>query len=269
MLEILQFGFIQRAIASGIILALVLAFLGIFVVARRMAFFGDGIAHSSLAGIAIGMFAGFHPLVAAIVYTLILNVIMYWLEKKTQLFSDTIIGIFFTSSLALGIILISLSRAYKPDLVSFLFGNILSVSVTELAIIAVFGALVLLFLAFGYRKLTLLTLDPQGAYLRGMRTVAWELSLYIALALAVVLGVKLLGIVLVSAFLVIPVSCAKLITRSFRSLTFVTIILSAVITMSGIFLSFYLDLPTGAVIVLTGFVFFLLLLLLSRWKTIN
>lgn len=266
MFDILQFGFIQRAIAAGIILALVLAFLGIFVVARRMAFFGDGIAHSSLAGIAIGLFAGFHPLLSAIIYTLILTTVMYWLEKKTQLFSDTIIGIFFTSSMALGIILMSVSRTYKPDLVNFLFGNILSVSALELIIIAVFGVLVLLFLGFGYRQLTLLTLDPQGAYLHGMRTVLWELALYLSLSLAVVLGVKLLGIVLVSAFLVIPVSCAKLITRSFRSLTFLTIVLAVVITIAGIFASFYLDLPTGAVVVLTGFLIFALLLILSLRK---
>jgi len=252
MLDIFQFPFMQRALTAGLVLGLVLAYLGIFVVLRRMAFFSDGIAHASLAGIAIGLLVSVNPLAVALVLGVIIAVLMFWLEKKTNLSSDAIIGIFFTAGMALGVLLMSLQRGYQPELVSFLFGNILAIKTADLWFIVLLSVVALVFLFTQQKKLTLLSLDEDLAYVTGMRPAVYQLLLYVVLAVAVVLGIKMLGIVLVSALLIIPVSVAKLLTNSFRSLRVVTLVVSELIIVGGLLISFYLNLPTGAVIVLTG-----------------
>ena len=257
MLEILQFPFMQRALIAGILLAVLLAYLGIFVTMRRMAFFSDGIAHASLAGVAIGILAGVSPLPIALVTSVAIAIGIYYLEKKTDLSTDAVIGILFTAGMALGVVLMSLQSGYQPELVSFLFGNILAIQFTDLVVIIALSIVILGFLLTQHKKLTLLSLDEHLAHVAGMRPEMYKLLLYIFLSVAVVLGIKILGVVLVSALLIIPVSAGRMISRSFSSLLFNTLVISEITTIGGIFLSYYLNLPTGAVIVLFGTLLFL------------
>ena len=264
MTDILQFPFMQRALLAGILLALLLAVIGIFVMLKKMAFFGDGIAHASLAGIAIALIAGMSPLLTAIVFSVFVAIIIYYLEKKTNLSSDTIIGIFFTASMSLGVILMSYQEGYQPELISFLFGNILAIKSVELFYIAGFTIALLVFYLIYFRRITLVTFDREMAYISGINATVIELIMYISLAIAVVLGVKILGIVLVSALLIIPPSIAKITARSFRGLFVTSIVISEVITVVGIFLSYKFNWPTGATIVLTGTALFIIVLFLGR-----
>lgn len=264
MLEILQYPFMQRAIIGGIILALLLSFMGIFVILRRMAFFGDGIAHASLAGIAIGLLAVYNPLIVAILFSIILAIIIFYLERKTTLSSDVIIGILFTASMALGVVLISLKSGYQPELISFLFGNILAIKVSELILMSVFAALVLIFLIYFYRQIAFITFDREGAKIFGIRTEILDLIFYIALAVAIVLGVKILGIILVSALLIIPASTAKLIAGSFKGLIGSSILVAEITVLGGLAISYLLNLPTGAIIILFGTALFFLTLMGKR-----
>ena len=268
MIELLQFPFMQRALIAGIILALLLALLGIFVILRKMAFWGEGIAHASLAGIAIGLLVSYNPLITAIIFAVIFAILVYVLERKTSLSGDVIIGILFTSSMALGIVLINLQNNYQPDLLSFLFGNILAIKTSELYLMIIFSILVLLFLLIYKRQLTLLTFDRESAYLAGINVDAFDLIFYICLGIAVVLGVKILGIILVSALLIIPASCAKLVARSFGMLEYLSIVFAEVIVILGLVISYYLNLPSGAIIILTGTALFLCLVFLKRLKVI-
>lgn len=264
MIEILQFPFMQRALLAGVLLALLLAVIGIFVMLKKMAFFGDGIAHASLAGIAIALLSGMSPLLTAIAFSILIAIIIYFLEKKTNLSSDTIIGIFFTASMSLGVIIMSYQDGYQPELVSFLFGNILAIKSIELLYIAGFTVVLIGFYLIFFRKITLVTFDREMAYISGVNATAIELIMYISLAVAVVLGVKILGIVLVSALLIIPPSIAKITAHSFRGLFVASIIISEAITVLGIFLSYKFNWPTGATIVLTGTAFFIIALLLGK-----
>lgn len=257
MIDILQYPFMQRAIIAGIALAGLLAWLGVFVIMRKMSFFSDGIAHASLAGIAIGVLAGIHPLSIAILFSIVFSLAIYWLEKKTSLSSDAIIGMLFTSGMALGVVLISMKSGYQPDLVSFLFGNILAIKSVDLVIIALLSMLIILFLIFNHKSITLMALDIDTAYLAGVKTDLLQITFYIMLAISVVLGLKILGIVLVSALLIIPASTAKLISKSFKGLIIQSVIFSEVIMLLGIVLSYYLDSPTGPMIVLVGTAAFL------------
>lgn len=243
----------------GIVLAVLLAWLGAFVIMRKMSFFSDGIAHASLGGIAIGILASIHPLTVAIAFSIVFALIIYYLERKTTLASDAIIGMLFTAGMSLGVVLISLKGGYQPDLMSFLFGNILAIRPTDIVIITVLSILIGAFLLYNHRSITLVALDPETAYLDGIHVNLLQISFYVILATSVVLGVKILGIILVSALLVIPASAGKLVSRSFKGLIVRSIIFSEATVLSGIVISYYLDVPTGPAIVLVGTAFFFII----------
>jgi len=254
----------QRALIAGILLAGLFAYLGVFVVMRRMAFFSDGIAHASLAGVAAGVLLSLNPLATALVASVFFALMMFWLEKKTNISSDAVVGLIFTFGMALGVLLISLKRGYQPELIGFLFGNILMIKSLDLWLIGIASVLISSLLFLFRREITLMSLDREMAYLSGVRTNLLQLAMYIVLAISVVLGIKILGIVLVSALLIIPVSISKLISRSFRKLVIRSVLCAEAIMITGIFLSYLFDLPTGAAIVLTGAVLFFAVFLLRK-----
>jgi ABC-type Mn2+/Zn2+ transport system permease subunit len=254
----------QRALMAGIILAALLGVLGIFAVLRRMAFFGDGIAHASLAGIAVALVTGVAPLPVALAFSVALGTLIYYLERKTRLSSDTAIGIIFTASLSFGVVLMSYHQGYQPELISYLFGNILAIKTAELLTTLIAAAVILVWVSVKFRQLILTTLDRDAAYLAGIKTSTLELGLYVALTVAVVLGVKVVGIVLVSAMLIIPPSIAKTAARSLRGLTVLSIIAAEVTAIGGTVLSYYLNWPTGATIVLVGTALFILTFAAAR-----
>ncbi len=266
MADLLLLPFMQRAILAGLVLGLLLSYLGIFVTLRKMAFFSDGIAHAALAGAAIGLLTRFSPLLSALAFSMLLAALVYWLEKKSSLSSDAIIGIMFTSGMALGVVLISLRPGYQPELISYLFGNILAIRRVDLALIILLAAVILAFIFSHKRKLTLLALDREMACMAGINPDLYELLLYIMLACALVLGIRVLGVILVSAILIIPVSTARLLSRSFKALTWLTVLIAEFTVLAGLVLSYFLDLPTGAVIVLTGSALFSLAFLASSLR---
>jgi zinc transport system permease protein len=266
MVELLQLPFMQRALIAGLVLGVLLSYLGIFVTLRKMAFFSDGIAHAALAGAAIGLLTRFSPLLSALLFSMLLAALVYWLEKKSSLSSDAIIGILFTSGMALGVVLISLRPGYQPELISYLFGNILAIRLQDLALIIVLAIVILAFIFSHKRKLTLLALDREMACMAGINPDLYELLLYIMLACALVLGIRVLGIILVSAILIVPVSTARLLCRSFRALTWWTVLIAEFTILAGLLLSYFLDLPTGAVIVLSGSALFSLAFIASSLR---
>ncbi len=204
MLELFTYPFMQRAFAAGGITALLLGALGVYIVSRRMSFLGDGLAHASLAGVALAILFGWAPLPVTLVFSILLAFVLYFFEEKAQIASDMAIGIIFTTGMAIGVILLHFYPGYQPELVSYLFGNILAVTNTDLAIIAGVGAVVLASLFFFSKRLTFVTFDPEGAYLAGLRSSLYVLLLYVFTAVAIVLSIRLLGIVLVSALLILP-----------------------------------------------------------------
>ena len=250
--------FMQRAFIAGLMLGVMMPFLGVFVTLKRMAFFGDGIAHASLAGIALGLLFGVTPFVVAIPFALVMGALIYFLEHKTSISSDSAIGTVFTTSMAVGIILLSLKSGYQPDLISFLFGNILTVSTLDVWMVTLGSLFIIGFLILFYKQLTLLIIDPIHAWLKYVRTDVLEFIFYLITALAVVFGVKILGIILVSALLIIPPSTAKLFAHNFIELIMYSIALGFVSVLVGLVASYYLNLPSGATIILfSSSVFFI------------
>ncbi|MEX0877889.1 MAG: metal ABC transporter permease [Candidatus Spechtbacterales bacterium] len=249
--------FMQRALIAGVVLAFILPFLGVFVTLRKMSFFSDGIAHASLAGIALGIISGLNPMNMALIVGVFFGISVYVLERKTNVASDSVIGVIFTTGLALGVILLSFQQGYQPELISFLFGSILAVGSSDLYLIVAFSFFISLFLVRYLRDLTNITIDRDNAWLQGIPVAALELIFYIVLSMAIVLGVKLLGIILISALLITPAATAKLVSPSFKRFVAISIILGEISVVSGLALSYYFDLPSGAVIILVNSLLFI------------
>lgn len=264
MVELLTYPFVQRALAAGLILGVLLACLGVYMTLRRMSFFGDGVAHASLAGIALAILAGLAPLPVALVWAVAVAALVYLLERKIKLPSDTIIGIMFTASMAFGVILMSFTPGYQPDLISYLFGSILSIQNLDLIITAIIATIILTWVAVYFRELTYLSLTEESAQVSGVKVAFHTFLLYISLALATVLGVKTLGIVLVSALLILPPATSRMMAKSFKQYFLFTIVIAEIVIVAGLVTSFFLDLPSGASIVLTGTVLFCLAVVFKR-----
>lgn len=262
--EFFQYPFMQRALVAGVLLGILLASLGVFVTLRKMSFFGEGIAHASLAGIAIAIVSGLSPLPVAIVLAVILALLIFMIEQNTKLSVDMAIGIFFTSAMALGVVLMSFTKGYQPELLSFLFGSILSVSIFDLWVIAIATVLILIWLFLSQKQLTFLSLSEEQAVVAGVPVKIQTALLYSALAVATVLGVKILGIILVSALLITPPAISRLHAKSFLSHMITTILFSEIIIIFGLIISFLYDLPSGATIVLVGALIFILSLLVAN-----
>jgi len=250
MLEVFTFPFMQRAFIAGVSSGFVLGWLGAFLTTKKMSFLGDGIAHASLVGVAIALFFGWPILPVSLIIAFIIAILIYLLESNAKLSSDSAIGIIFTTSMALGVIILSLYQGYQPELISYLFGNILIISKVDLVIILITNLIVIFILSFFFRKMVFTIFDKDGAYLSGIDTWKYDLMLYIISSLVIVLCIKLIGIILVSALMIIPSAIAKLFSNSFKTFTIFSSLLAAVLVFFGLILSYYLDLPSGATIIL-------------------
>lgn len=256
-----------RAIIAGIFSALLLGSLGVFATTRKMSFMGDGVAHASLAGIALAILLGWAPMFVAIIFAIFIAILIYILEKKSNLSADMAISIIFTGGMALGILFLSYYQGYQPELISYLFGNILTISNEDLFTVITVSLIILTLLIIFYRRILFSTFDPVGAYLSGLRVFLYDIFLYIAIAIAVIVSIKLVGIVLVSALLVLPSAISKIFSKSFKKLIILASILSIIIVLSGLLISYYLNLPSGSAIVLVGILFFILASLFKVIKT--
>ena len=236
----------------GVALAALLASMGAFVILRRLSWFSDGMAHVSLGGIAIATFASFAPLPVALVWTTGAALLIFFLERKTKLPSDAIIGILFTASLALGVLIFERLGTDHEAIEEALFGGLTTVTGNDVWIMIGLSVLVLCWLFSSHRQLTLLGLSEELASVSGVSVQKQTAALYIALAITTVLGAKVLGVVLVSALLIVPASISRLITRSFHAYSVVAIVVSECVMIAGILVARSAGLSPGPVTVLIG-----------------
>jgi zinc transport system permease protein len=256
MSEALILPFFQRALAAGLLVGLVTSFLGVFVVLRRSAFFGDAIAHASLAGVALGVVTGLPPLAAAAGVGVGIGFVLNRVERKSRLPIDTVLGIVLPFFMGAGILILSLAPGYQPELLSYLFGSILAVAPASLAVIAAIGVVVAPVALRFRRDLSFVTFDPDGARVAGIRVDRLLVVYQVLLAAVVVASIKVVGIVLVNALLVIPAATAKLLARSLDGMFLLAPILGVGCVTAGLAASYALDLPSGpAIAVVSGLVF--------------
>jgi zinc transport system permease protein len=251
--EALSLPFMQRALAAGLLVGVVASLLGVFVVLRRSAFFGDAIAHASLAGVALGVLTGLPPLLPAAGVGIGIGLGLNRVEKKSRLGVDTILGFVLPFFMALGLLMLAFAPGFQPELLSYLFGNILAVGPGSLWIIAAIAAAVVPLLLAMRRPLIFTTFDPDGARVSGIRVDALLTLYHVLLALVVIASLKIVGIILVNALLVIPAATAKLLARSLKQMFLFAPILGIGSVFVGLFASYRLDVPSGpAIAVVAG-----------------
>jgi zinc transport system permease protein len=250
--DFLSYGFVQRALVTGTLLGVSCAVLSFFVVLRRMAFVGVGLSHTALGGVAIGVVLGVPPLLAAAIFTTGVAWVIGWIGGRTGVSEDTAIGVFFPAAMALGIVLISLSPEYRQDLMGYLFGNILSVGPEDVLPIASVSLLGLGVIAFYFKELLFVGVDLEAARAAGLPVTGLRLLLLTVLAVTIVAAVRLVGIVLVSAFLVIPAATGQAVARSLSGMLGIAVGSAVFSVVTGLWLSWMWDLPSGAAIVLVA-----------------
>ena len=259
----LEFEFMQRALLAVLIVGLVSAVVGAFVVVRGMAFIGDALAHASFAGVAAAVAFGFSIYLGAIVAAVVTALGIAFISQRSRLRFDTTIGVLFVGAFALGIVIISRQENYTADLFSFVFGNVLGVSWGDLQLMALVGAIVIALVAAFYKELLFTAYDPIVAAATGVPTRLMEYGLLTLIALSTVVALQAVGIVLVIAMLVTPAATASLLVRRLHYVMFLGVAVATASAVIGLYVSYYAEVASGASIVLVATGFFVAALLFA------
>jgi zinc transport system permease protein len=259
MLEILQYSFMQRALIAGLVTAIVAPTIGIFFVVRRYSAMPDTIAHLSFAGLAASLLLGTASIPTALTVSIVSVLGIEKMREKKVLPSDTIVSLFLFGGLALAVVLIGLARNTNVNIASFLFGSIVTVSNTDIWMIAALGAIVMLTTGILWRKLFAVSLDEEVAEATGLPTKAINRTLVVLGAAVVAVSMNVIGVLLIGALMVVPVLAAMKLKLSFFHTWLTAVIVSLISVVSGLFASYYLNLASGGAIVLVAILIFLIL----------
>lgn len=246
----------QRALLAGLMIGVIAPAIGVFLVLRRLSLIADTLAHVALAGVALGLLAGVNPVLGALAVAAVGAVGIERLRVAGRLFGEAALAIFLSGGLAVAVVLIGLAGGFNVDLFGYLFGAITAVQPRDLWLILGLGVTVLGAVAVFYKELFVITFDEEGARVQGVPVDALNLLLTVLVALTVVVAMRVVGILLTSALLVIPVVTALRMARSFRSTLWMAVIFSLGAVLAGMTAAFYLDIATGGAIVLSSILLF-------------
>lgn len=252
MLEALQYEFMRNALVAGLLAVIACGIVGVYVVVKRIVFISGGIAHASFGGIGLGYLVGISPVLGATFFALASALGMGLVTRRTRLPEDTAIGILWAMGMALGIVFIGLAPGYAPDLFSYLFGNILTVPFSDLVLMLVLDIVIVAIVIALYKEFLALSFDEEFSTVVGVPVEALYLLMLCMIALTVVVLIRVVGIILVIALLTIPAALAKQFTYDIRKMMLLAILFGALFVFGGLWLSYELDLASGATIILLG-----------------
>ena len=252
----MTYGFMQRGLIAAVLIGIVCAVMGVFVVLKGLAFIGDAVSHAAFPGLVVAYIIG-APLyiggaIAAVVTALAIGLV----TRRTRLRFDTSVGVLFAGTFAFGVMLFSTIKGYVTDLLGYLLGNVLGIGVADLVQVAILGAVVLAVVVVIRKELLFATFDPLGAAASGLPVARLEYLLLALLGVTIVVSIQAVGIIMVVAMLVTPAATAQLLVIRFGRLMVVSVVLASVSAVAGLYLSFYLNLASGASIVLVETLFF-------------
>jgi zinc transport system permease protein len=250
MLEILQYQFMQTAIAAGLLASIACGIIGVYVVVKRIVSISGGIAHASFGGIGLGYYLGVNPMLSVIPFSLMAAVIMGLVNRRTKIAEDTAIGILWAVGMALGIMFIEITPGYAPDLMTYLFGNILTVPRTDLYLMAILNIIIIALVYFFYKEFLAISFDEEFAEVSGLPVEKLNILLLCLIALTVVVMIRVVGLILVIALLTIPASISQSYSKNLTGMMKLSVVFGAIFTISGLFLSYFLDIPSGSTIIL-------------------
>ncbi|WP_250125947.1 metal ABC transporter permease [Chroococcidiopsis sp. CCMEE 29] len=263
-IEPLQYGFMQRSLVIAIIVGLLCAVVGSYLMVQRLALLGDAISHSVLPGLAIAFMVGANIFVGAFIAGVSSTIVIAWIRTRSPIKEDAAMGIVFSAFFALGITLITLiQKDNKIDLNHFLFGNILGVTAPEVRDTAIIAALVLFVVFLLYKELLFYTFDPLGAQAAGLPVNQLNFGLMLLIALTIVASMKAVGVILVLSLLITPGATAYLLVKRLHEVMIIGAVIGIISSISGMYLSYFFNLPSGPAIVLVVSGLFVLSLLFS------
>jgi manganese/iron transport system permease protein len=257
----LAYGFMQRGLAAAILVGIVCAVMGTFVVLKGLAFIGDAVSHAAFPGLVIAFMLGLPLYLGGAVASVGTALAIGFVSRRGRLRFDTTVGVLFAGTFALGILLFSTIKNYVADLLGYLLGNVLGIGLGDLVQVALLGALVLIVVIVIRKELLFATFDPLGAAASGLPVAVLEYLLLALLGVTIVVSIQAVGIVMVVAMLVTPAATAQLLVVRFERLMLLAAVFATAAAISGLYLSFYLNLASGASIVLIETLFFLVALL--------
>jgi len=264
MIEMLQYDFMIRAFLAGIIIAVLAAISGSFIVLRRYSMITETLAHSALVGVAVGVIAGTSPLWMAVVAALVSAWTIEYLRSNFQLYSDSVLAIILSGSLALAVIIVSLAGAFNSSLFSYLFGSILSVTQEDLIIMSVFGVIALSLLGLFYKELYFIAYDEEVARTSGIKVDLLNFLLVSIVAIIIALSIRIVGTLLIGAMMVIPTVAALQFKQGFAKTIAIALLFSLLAVIVGMSSSYFFSLPSGATIVLALLFIFIFSLVVNR-----
>ncbi|MEU4831099.1 metal ABC transporter permease [Streptosporangium sp. NPDC023615] len=266
MIELLRFDFMQRALIAALLVGLAAPAIGTFMVQRRLALLGDGIGHVALTGVALGFLTGTAPVLTAVLVSVLGAVAIELVRARGRTSGDVALALLFYGGIAGGVLLISLAPGgSNATLMSYLFGSISSVSVQDVWVIVVLAVAVLAVVAVFGRELYVLCQDEEVAKAAGLPVRFLSLLIAVTAALTVVIAMRVVGLLLVSALMVVPVATSQQLTRGFMSTMLLSMLFGMISTVGGLTSSFYVEVPPGAIIVIVALVGFVLALGLGRF----
>jgi len=266
MLELFSYGFMQRAFLASLMIGLVCALVGVFAVLRGISFIGAGVSHAAFAGVTLGFLMDVPPTVTALFFGISTVWIITLVQDKGRMKPDVSIGIFYTFTMALAILFIGLMEGYRPEVFGYLFGSILSVTKGDLWVILGLSGLILTTLFCFYKEFHFISFDEEMAEASGIPAKTLSLLLLNLIALTVVISLKAVGAILVFALLVIPAATAQQWARTMRAMLITAAVIGVGSSWTGVLLSYWWDIPSGATIVLLATLVFLLSVIGSRFK---
>ena len=266
---ILNYTFMQNAVLAALLASIVTGVIGTVAIEKKLISMSGGIAHASFGGIGLGYLLGFEPIWGGLLFAVAASGTICKLPKNTRLKADTMIGILWSFGMALGILFISIAPGYMPDMTSYLFGDILSVSTGSIYYMAAFTVAVVLLFTMLYNHLILYLFDEEYAIARGINVKLMEWIVYIMIPVGIIVLVKVVGIILTIALMTIPVSIAKLYFKSFGRVVVFSMVFSFLFCMAGLAVAYYANIPSGVCIVVISTLAYLLLMFtrngIQRW----
>ncbi|CAG1066027.1 High-affinity zinc uptake system membrane protein ZnuB [uncultured bacterium] len=262
--EIFELEFMRRAFVAGLLISIIVPIIGTFLVVRRYSLMADTLAHVSLVGVAVGVLTKTHPVISAVIASTLAAVLIERLRGLKKLFAESILAIFLSGSLAVAVVIISMAKGFNVDLLSYLFGSISTIDRVDLFLLAALFVLVLASVALFYKEFFLVSFDEEFAEAGGVKARALNLFIVVLAAVTVSLSMRIVGILLIGALMVIPVVTARQFELSFRNTIVFSVVCSLVSVITGLFLSYYFDLASGGTIVLVSLAIFLASFMVTR-----
>ena len=249
LLELFQYTFFQHALLGSLFASIVCGIIGTYIVTRRLVFISGGITHASFGGIGIGLYTGISPLLAAAVFSTLSAFGVEWLSKRSDMREDSTIAVFWTFGMAIGIIFSFLAPGFTPDLSSYLFGNILTITQGDIWILAILSIVLIAFFTLFMRPIIAIAFDREFARSQQMPVALFEYILMMFIALTIVACLRMVGIVLAISLLTLPQMTANLFTYSFKRIIGLSILIGYIGCLGGLLLSYQLQVPSGAAII--------------------